>query len=41
MVVIVEKIVELSSIEIYMIRKVNYQLLVVVMNEYYLVIEFA
>ena len=41
MVVIVEKIVELSSIEIYMIRKVNYQLLVVVMNEYYLVIEFV
>ena len=41
MVVIVEKIVELSSIEIYMIRKVNYQLLVVVMNESYLVIEFA
>ena len=41
MVVIVEKSVELSSIEIYMIRKVNYQLLVVVMNEYCLVIEFA
>lgn len=33
MVVMVEKSVELSSIEIYMIRRMNNQILVVVMNE--------